>query len=63
MIATSKRSLISESVATIQIDVHTLQGKNLTNTLYVWPLGSHVRQPSAKFLLGQNQVPAPWMKS
>jgi hypothetical protein len=39
------------------------KGKNLTNTSYVWPLGSHVRQPSAKFLLGWNWVSAPGMKS
>jgi hypothetical protein len=43
--------------------VYTLHGKNLTNTSYAWPLGSHVRQPSTKSLLGRNRVSAPGMKS
>jgi hypothetical protein len=43
--------------------VYTLQGKNLTNTSYAWPLRSHVRQLSAKSLLSQNWAPAPGMKS
>jgi hypothetical protein len=43
--------------------VYTLQGKNLTNTSYARPLGSHVWQLSAKSLLGQIRVPAPEMKS
>jgi hypothetical protein len=33
------------------------------NTSYVWPLRSHVRQPSVKSLLGQNRAPAPGLKS
>jgi hypothetical protein len=43
--------------------VYTLHGKNLTNTSYAWPLGSHVRQSSVKFLLSQNWAPTPGMKS
>jgi hypothetical protein len=43
--------------------VYTMQWKNLTNTSYTRPHGSHVRQPSVKSLLGQNQVSAPRMKS
>jgi hypothetical protein len=43
--------------------VYTLQGKNLTNTSYAWPLGSHVQQPSMKSLLSQNRVSAPGIKS
>jgi hypothetical protein len=62
MTATSKRSLIFESVVTIRIGVH-LQGKNLTNTSYMWLLRSHVRQPSMKSLLSWNRVSAPGMKS
>jgi hypothetical protein len=57
-----KRSLISESVMAIRIDVHPT-GKNLTNTSYAWPLGSHVRQPSVKSLLIRNWAPAPGRKS
>jgi hypothetical protein len=43
--------------------MYTLQGKNLTNTSYTWPLRSHVWQPYVKSLLSQNWVPAPGMKS
>jgi hypothetical protein len=43
--------------------IYTLKGKNLTNTSYVQPPGSHVRQLSAKSLLGQNQALASGMKS
>jgi hypothetical protein len=43
--------------------MYTLQGKNLTNTSYAWPLGSHVRQQSVKSLLSRNWAPALGMKS
>jgi hypothetical protein len=43
--------------------VYILQGKNLTNTSYAWPLGSHVRQPFVKSLLSRICAPAPGMKS
>jgi hypothetical protein len=43
--------------------VYTLQGKNLTNTSYVWPHRSHIWHPSVKSLLSQNRVSAPGMKS
>jgi hypothetical protein len=43
--------------------IYTLQGKNLTDTSYVWPHESHVWQPSAKSLLSQTWIPAPEMKS
>jgi hypothetical protein len=51
MTAMSKRSLIFESVAMIQIDIHPA-AEEPNNMSYVWPLGSHVRQPSTKSLLG-----------
>jgi hypothetical protein len=57
MTVMSKRSLISESVMTIQISVH-VTGEEPNNTSYAWSLRSHVRQPSVKSLLGQNQSPA-----
>jgi hypothetical protein len=38
--------------------IYTMQGKNLTNTSYAWPLESHIRQSSMKSLLSQNQVSA-----
>jgi hypothetical protein len=53
---------MSESVAVIQIGVHPA-GKEPDNMSYMWPLGSHVRQPAVKSLLGRNQAPAPRMKS
>jgi hypothetical protein len=40
-----------------------MQGKNLTDMLYAWPPGSHIRQPLVKSLLSQNRVSAPGMKS
>jgi hypothetical protein len=43
--------------------VYTLQGKNLTNTSYACPLGSHVQQPYVKSLLSQNWAPFSGMKS
>jgi hypothetical protein len=43
--------------------VYTLPGKNLTNTSYTWPLGSHIRQSSTKSLPSQNWAPTLWMKS
>jgi hypothetical protein len=43
--------------------VYTLHTKNLTNTSYAWPHGSHIRQPSAKSLLSWNRGSAPGMKS
>jgi hypothetical protein len=43
--------------------VYTLQGEKLFNTLYSWPLGSYVWQPSAKSLLSWNWAPALGMKS
>jgi hypothetical protein len=51
MIATRKQPLMSESVAVIQIGVHPA-GKEPDNMSYMWPLGSHVRQPAVKSLLG-----------
>jgi hypothetical protein len=62
MTAMSKQPLISESVAVIRIDVHPI-GEEPHNMSYARPLGSHVRQPSAKTLLGQNRAPDPGMKS
>jgi hypothetical protein len=35
----------------------------MTNASYMWPFRSHVRQPSAKSLLGRNRAPALRMKS
>jgi hypothetical protein len=58
----SKRSLIFESVTVIRIDVHPV-GEESDNTSYAWPHESHIRQPFTKSLLGQNQTPAPRMKS
>jgi hypothetical protein len=43
--------------------IYTLQGKNLTNTPYAWPTGSHVQHPFAKSLLCRNRAPTPGMKS
>jgi hypothetical protein len=43
--------------------IYTLHGKNLTNTSYTWPPGSHIWQPLVKSLLSQNRVYAPGMKS
>jgi hypothetical protein len=53
-----KRPLISESVAMIQISVHPTG----TNMPYVWPLRSHVQQPSKKSLLSQTWALALGMK-
>jgi hypothetical protein len=58
----SKRSLISESVTVIRIGVHPA-GKEPDNTSYMWPHGSHIRQPFVNSLLGQNQVSVLGMKS
>jgi hypothetical protein len=41
MTTTSKWPLISESVTVIQINIHPI-GEEPDNTLYMWPLGSHV---------------------
>jgi hypothetical protein len=62
MRATSKRPLIYESVTVIRIGVHPI-GKKPDNTSYVRPLGSHLCQPYAKSLLGQNRAPGLKMKS
>jgi hypothetical protein len=62
MTATDKRPLISESVAAIQNDIQ-YEGKNLTDTSYTWPLGSHVWQPSVKSLLSRIWAPAPRIKA
>jgi hypothetical protein len=43
--------------------VYTLQGKNMNNASYAWPLGSHVWQPSTKSLLSRIWAPTPRMKS
>jgi hypothetical protein len=58
----SKWPLISESVMAIRIVIH-YEGEEPDNTSYMWPLRSHVRQPSAKSLLGQIWVTAPEIKS
>jgi hypothetical protein len=42
--------------------IFTLQEKNLTNTPYAWPSGSHIQQPFAKSLLSGNRSPTPGMK-
>jgi hypothetical protein len=44
------------------ISVYTT-GEKPNNRLYVQPLGSAVQQPSAKYLLGQNQAPTLGIKS
>jgi hypothetical protein len=62
MAAMSKRLLISDSVTMIQIIIHPI-GEEPDNMSYVWPLGSHIRQPPVKSLLGQNWTCAPGMKS
>jgi hypothetical protein len=62
MTTMSRQVLKSESVTMIRIGVH-LAGEEHDNTSYVRPLGSHIRQPSVKSLLGWNQAPAPRMKS
>jgi hypothetical protein len=62
MTTTSKRSLISESVATIQIGVHPIGPKH-ENTLHAWSRGLHMQQPFARSLLDQNWASAPGMKS
>jgi hypothetical protein len=43
--------------------MYTMQGKNLTDTSYIWPPRSHVRQPSTKSLLSWIWDPGPGMKS
>jgi hypothetical protein len=43
--------------------VYTLQWKNMTNTSYACPLGSHVQQPYVKSLLSRNWAPFSGMKS
>jgi hypothetical protein len=63
MTATNKQSLISKSVAVIRIGIHPIGVEEPDNMLYAWPLGSHIQQPSVKFLPDQNWAPAPGMKS
>jgi hypothetical protein len=62
MTATSKRSLISESVTAIRIGVHPKR-EEPDNTLHARSRRLHMQQPSAKSLLGRNRAPAPGMKS
>jgi hypothetical protein len=62
MTATSKRSLISESIVAIQISVHHV-GEEPNQHVVCMAHMSHVRQPFTKSLLGQNRAPAPGMKS
>jgi hypothetical protein len=62
MTATSKQSLISESVVVIWIGVHHA-GEKPNNTLHARSRGLHVQQPFVKSLLCRNRAPAPGIKS
>jgi hypothetical protein len=56
-----KRSLISESVLSIRINVHST-GENLTHTAYAHSRAGHIWQPFTKLQQGQNCSVTPGMK-